>query len=222
MSLLQLSEIAWKIWRHVVNFFFLSFWNTWQLQKSILWKKKKKNPHFPAWAVSSRLLNLISNVPSVTNLEMPARLGAPLSPNCTAVACLTFVNPDFRWAFAFIGREADVAPQVEKTNVLFLVLSSGPSQYPPIHDAFPCRDFSPLDGASVGRGSANRSSQAGKRPGSCLRKNKRECVLLGVSEGRNLWLVCAQNTRPAQSLWGAVPKKKKEKMLKLGHWMDGF
>lgn len=34
---------------------------------------------------------------------MPTRLGAPLSPNCRAVACLSFVSTDFRWAFPLMA-----------------------------------------------------------------------------------------------------------------------
>lgn len=86
--------------------------------------------------------------------------------------------------YPFIGRGADVAPQVEKTNVLFLVLSSGPSQYPPIYDAFPCR-VSALwmapQWAEAQRAGLHKLGNV-----LVLALEKEGMCVLGVSEGRNL------------------------------------
>lgn len=119
------------------------------------------------------------------------------------------------------GREADVAPQVEKTNVLFLVLSRGPSQYPPMHDAFPCR-VSALWMAPQWAEAQPAGSHKLRNVLVLALEKKRKCVYRESLRGGTSDL-CVLRIPGLPGVYGELYQKKRgKKMLKLGHWLDGF
>lgn len=153
---------------------------------------------------------------------MPTRLGAPLSPNCRAVACLSFVSTDFRWAFPLMAVKQMWLHRWKTQTSYSWYSAAGPVNILPSMMPSPAEISALWIGASVGLGSANRSSQAGKRPGSCLRKNRGNVCIGSLWGEEPLTGVCSEYQALPQSMGSCTKKKKKEKMLKLGHWMDGF
>lgn len=184
-------------------------------------EKKKKNPHFPAWAVSSRLLNLISNVPSVTNLEMPARLGAPLSPSCTAVACLTFVSTDFRWAFPLLAAKQMWLHRWKRQTSYSWYSAAGPVNILPSMMPSPAEISALWMAPQWAEAQPTGPRKLGNVLDLALEKIRGNVCIGSLWGEEPLTGVCSEYQACPESM-GSCTKKKEEKMLKLGHWMDGF